>query len=98
MKLCFCNQKLDKSPLYDFSEAILANFAQHEQFTNEAEIPWTDLGLENSQLKKEYDRLRALSGYSLDDMSKFCIRHIYPSTVGQELEDQRQFLAKLGKK
>jgi hypothetical protein len=89
------NIELEKNHLADGINAV---FAQHPQFINKIEIDWVGLGLENSELKKEYDRLRTLSGYGINDMSKFCIVHIYASTVGQELEEQRELLAKLGKK
>ncbi|MBI2344859.1 hypothetical protein HYV10_02175 [Candidatus Dependentiae bacterium] len=98
LKLCNCSKSFNLIVEDDIETIILSNAAHHKQFTNGAEIPWVELGLEDSELKKEYDYLRTLSGYSVDDMSKFCIRHIYVSTVGQELEDQRQFLLKLGKK
>lgn len=97
-KLCSCSQQIKIPVIENIEEAVLANFAQHAQFTNGAEIPWAELGLENSDLKKEYDYLRTLPGYGIHDMSKFCIVHIYASTVEQELEDQRQILLKLGKK
>ncbi len=96
--LCTCQKSLNVPVVENIEEAILSNAAHHKQFTNGAEIPWADLGLENSELKKEYDYLRTLSGYGINDMSKFCIVHIYASTVGQELEDQRELLMKLGKK
>jgi hypothetical protein len=98
LKLCSCSKFLIISDIENFDEAVLANFAQDRQFTNDAEIPWAELGLENSGLKKEYDYLKTLPGYSLNDMSKFLITHIYASTLEQELEDQRQLLMKLGKK
>lgn len=97
-KICTCKKFLEFTKIENIEDIILASFAQHTQFTNDTDIPWAKLGLENSDLKKEYDRLQKIPGCSLDDMSVFRIIHIYASTVGQELEDTRQLLLKLGKK
>jgi len=98
VKLCSCLNHLQKTDIENFDDVIFASFVQHAQFTNDAEIPWVELGLESSEFKKEFDRLQLISGCALEDMSVFRINHIYASTVGQELEDQRQLLVKLGKK
>ena len=97
-KPCTCLKPLEIPKIENIEDVILASFVQHDQFTNKTEIDWQELGLENSELKKEYDRLNKIPGCSLDDMSIFRIIHIYASTVGQELDDQRELLVKLGKK
>ena len=83
LKLCECKKNFTIPEYKSFDDIIFASFVQHAQFTTDAEIPWTELGLENSDLKKEYDRLMNLPGCSLDDMSIFRINHIYVSTVEQ---------------
>ncbi|MBP9764781.1 hypothetical protein KBD08_00410 [Candidatus Babeliales bacterium] len=88
LKYCLCHSDLNRAQfLGNIEEVILANGAHHPQFANGAEIDWA--GLEHSDLKKEYDYLKTLPGYGIDDMSKFCIRHIYASTMAQVLQEQR---------
>ncbi len=97
-KPCGCNKKLKKlkniSPK-NIESVILAGFVQHPQFITNAEIDWKGLGLENSDLKKEYDHLKTIPGCSIDDMSQFCIRHIYPSTIADVLKEQEEMEARL---
>lgn len=97
---CKCTQFLEDLDLNSnfLKDGINAVFAQHSQFINDIEIDWLHLGLENSELKKEYEYLKTLPGYSINDMSNFLIVHIYASTVEQELEEQKKLLEKLGKK
>ncbi|MBI2352820.1 hypothetical protein HYV11_01080 [Candidatus Dependentiae bacterium] len=83
---CLCKAPLSQPIIDHIEEAILSNFAHHSQFTTDAEIHWQALGLQDSNLKKEYEYLKTLSGYSADDMSKFCINHIYAATVQDALE------------
>lgn len=73
--------------IFNIEEAILANFAQHPQFTNDSQIDFEGLKLLNSELHKEYEWLKTLSGFSMSDMSKFCIDHIYPSTIQDALNN-----------
>jgi hypothetical protein len=94
---CFSPWKIDDYG-YSLETKIMGFFAQHPQFTNHAEINWKGLELEDSDLKKEYEQFLKVKGVSQKDMSVFQINHMYASTVGQELEDQRQLLLKLGKK
>jgi|GEM_PF-935001 len=68
---------------------IMAFFAQHSQFTNGAPIDFEGLGLMNSDLKREYDYLLTLPGFSIHDMSHLWIRHMYAATV-QELVQEYQ--------
>ncbi|HSW75779.1 MAG TPA: hypothetical protein VLG50_01945 [Candidatus Saccharimonadales bacterium] len=85
-KSCECDQPTQQPKIESIEQAIMAFFAQHPQFTNGASIDWDGLGLTNSDLKKEYDDLCTLPGYSRNDMSKFWINHMYPSTIGHILE------------
>jgi len=98
-QLCTCANPW-KINDYDYSleTKIMGFFAQHPQFTNHAEINWKGLELENSELKKQYEHWLTIKGVSQKDMSVFQINHMYASRVGQEIEDQRQLLLKLGKK
>ncbi len=97
-KRCECKKSLFIPKLENIEEAIFANFAQHPQFTNDVKIDWDGLGLVDSDLKKEFDYLNTLPGYSINDMSKFCISHIYASTVEQVLQEQKEFEVRLKKK
>ncbi|HSX13839.1 MAG TPA: hypothetical protein VLE96_05410 [Chlamydiales bacterium] len=81
---CTCSDPTTHSELENIEEIVLANCAQHAQFTNDVEIHWEELGLKNSELKREYDFLLTIAGCSNPDMSRFCIRHIYVATL-QEL-------------
>lgn len=86
LRSCTCaNPTLTKN-LESFDLAAFANFAQHPQFTSGASIDWQGLGLADSDLKKEYDYLLTLNGFSIQDMSNFFINHLYPSTVEQALK------------
>lgn len=73
-------------PDEDNEQLIFANFAQHPQFTNGAEIRWEELRLQDSELRKEYTFLQTLPGCGRDDISQFCIVHIYPATL-KEIAD-----------
>jgi hypothetical protein len=97
-KPCQCGNSSLIPKIDNAEEAVLANFAQHPQFTNGAEIDWKGLGLEDSDLKKEYDYLNTLSGYGINDMSKFCIRHIYAATLEQVVEEQKNAMSMWGVK
>lgn len=87
---CICsNQSKHKS--YDsIDEAMMASFVQHPQFINNATIDFKGLGLTSSKLKNEYDRLLTIPGFSRNDMSRFCIDHIYSDTIKSILESQRK--------
>jgi len=98
LKACECQRPQSAGLFFNdqnIEEAVLANAAQHPQFTNDAQIDWAGLGLLDSDLKKEFDYLNTLSGYSIHDMSKFCINHIYASTAAQVLEEQKAVQATL---
>lgn len=88
LKPCNCNNPYPEKPIDSFDEAIMAFFAQHPQFTNGAEIQWEKLGLQNSEVKKEYDRLLTLKGFSRNDMSIFHINHMYASTIENVLKEK----------
>lgn len=94
-KSCTCKKPSKENPVKSFDEAIMAFFAQHPQFTNGAEINWQGLGLENSDLKKEYDYLRTLPGFSRENMSVFHINHMYASTIADVLKEQEEIEARL---
>ncbi|MBP6892595.1 hypothetical protein KBB68_03375 [Candidatus Babeliales bacterium] len=90
-KQCSClsktKQKIQKT---NIEKIILAGFVQHPQFITGAEIDWKGLGLENSNLKKEFDHLKTIPGCSVEDMSTFCIRHVYASTIADVLKEQEE--------
>ncbi len=92
---CKCSLVKNKKFKNNIEEIILANFAQHPQFITGAEINWKDLGLTNSNLKKEFDHLKTISGCSNDDMSQFCILHVYASTIADVLKEQEEMEARL---
>lgn len=85
-KPCRCTKPIAKLTINNIEQAVLANFAQHRQFITDAPIDFEGLELADSDLKKEYDYLQTLDGFSINDMSKFCIRHIYASTIEQALQ------------
>lgn len=85
-KPCTCNQPFTKPNIDNIEHGILANFAHHPQFTTEAEIDFAGLGLVGSDLQKEYDFLKTLSGFNAQDMNKFTINHIYAATIKEALE------------
>ena len=86
-KPCKCSNITEEiTTINNIEESITAFFAQHPQFTNHAQIDWQGLGLVDSDLHKEYEYLNTLPGYSVNDMSKFCIDHIYPATIKEALE------------
>lgn len=89
-KPCHCAHPTNQEKFDSIEEAIMAFFAQHPQFTNNAQIDFEGLGLSNSNLKKEYDYLLTLKGFSRKDMSKFHINHMYPSTITELLEHQKE--------
>jgi len=78
---CQCLHPTPKNSIQSIDEAIMAFFAQHPQFTNHQPIDFARFGLLDSDLKKEYDHLLTLPGFSRHDMSIFQIIHMYPSTV-----------------
>ena len=94
-KSCTCKKPSKENPVKSFDEAIMAFFAQHPQFTNGAEINWQGLGLENSDLKKEFDHLLTLPGFSRENMSVFQINHMYASTIADVLKEQKEMEARL---
>lgn len=95
-KPCTCSiHTQDVHSTTNIEEVILAGFVQHPQFITNADIDWKGLGLENSDLKKEFDHLKTIPGCSIDDMSTFCIRHVYPSTIADVLKEQEALEAKL---
>jgi hypothetical protein len=95
-RACTCTKscKLNNNTS-NIEEIMLTNSTHHSQFITGAEIDWKGLGLENSDLKKEYDHLKTIPGCSIDDMSQFCIRHIYPSTIADVLKEQEEMKARL---
>lgn len=86
-KACACKNPTQEQPIQAIEEALMAFFAQHPQFTNGAEIKWKELGLEHSDLKKEYDYLLTLPGFSRKDMSIFHINHMFASTIADALKE-----------
>ena len=69
---------------------IMAFFAQHSQFTNGAPIDFEGLGLMDSDLKKEYDYLLTLPGFSIHDMSHLWIRHMYAATLKEVVQEYQK--------
>lgn len=70
-------------------EAITNNAAEHTQFITGIDIPFEPLGLANSQLKREYDMRKQPKGFGIEDMSIFCIDHIYPALPSKaQVDDQ----------
>lgn len=90
-KNCNCSQENVLRKIEDFEHAIIACLTQHPQYTTNSEIDFEGLGLLDSDVKKEYDYLKSLKGYSREDMSKFFAYHIYPSTVKEVLESNPDF-------
>ncbi len=86
----------DKPSNINLETVLLAGFVQHPQFITNSEIDWKGLDLENSKLKKEFDYLKTIPGCSIDDMSQFCIRHVYPSTIADVLKEQEELQQQLG--
>lgn len=90
-KSCTCLTKCKLNNVFNNIEnIILTNSTQHFQFITGAEIDWKGLGLENSNLKKEFDHLKTIPGCSVEDMSTFCIRHVYASTIADVLKEQEE--------
>lgn len=92
---CLCAQPSMQQEINSIEEAIMAFFAQHPQFTNGSQINWDGFGLADSELKKEYDYLLTLPGFSRNDMSKFQIIHMYPDTIKNVLHEQKELQTKL---
>ncbi len=92
---CMCKTPTVHLPTINFEEIILGYFVQHPQFITNAEIDWKGLGLENSDLKKEFDHLKTIPGCSNEDMSVFCIKHVYASTIADVLKEQEEMEARL---
>lgn len=82
---CKCSIHFHEPIIDNIEQGILSNCVHHSQFSTEAEIDWQGLGLLSSDLHKEYEFLKTLAGFSTSDMSKFCINHIYPSTIKEAL-------------
>lgn len=87
---CQCVRPTPKKSITSIDEAIMAFFAQHPQFTNHAPIDFARFGLLDSDLKKEYDYLLTLPGFSRHDMSIFQIIHMYPSTIADVVAETNQ--------
>ncbi len=94
-KNCICSRLKLNSSIIDFEKIMLGYFAQHPQFITESEINWKDLGLEDSDLKKEFDYLKTIPGCSNNDMSIFTIKHVYTSTIEAVLKEQEELEAQL---
>ena len=92
-KHCFCNK--NKLVQLNMKKSIMAVFAQHAQFTNNEDIDFYNLGLMKSQLKKEYDYLKTLSGFSINNMENLHIDHIYPNVISDEMKSVQNQLAKI---
>lgn len=86
VKPCYCSNPSKIEELDSIETAIMAFFAQHPQFTNNAQIDFETLGLVESDLQKEYSYLISLPGFSVDNMTKFHILHMHPSTIRDALE------------
>lgn len=86
LKSCTCDNPTPEQNIESLDQALLAFFAQHPQFTNGADINWQGLGLADSNLKKEYEYLLTVPGFSSQNMSKILFHHMYPSTVEQALK------------
>lgn len=89
---CQCINPTPIQPIQDIDLAIMAFFAQHPQFTNLKPIDFEGLGLANSQIKKEYDYLLTLPGFSRLDMTIFHINHMYPSTIAAVLQESEEMV------
>lgn len=95
---CDCLYSFSNTKKIPLHLSLLAFFAQHPQFTNGAAIDFEGLGLMNSDLKKEYDYLLTLPGFSREDMSVFHINHMYASTIQEVLQSTQKIEAKMRQK
>lgn len=87
---CQCSHPTPVQPIQDIDLAMMAFFAQHPQFTNLKPIDFEGLGLANSKIKKEYDFLLTLPGFSRLNMTIFHINHMYPSTIAAVLQESEE--------
>ncbi|MFA5998764.1 MAG: hypothetical protein WC747_01965 [Candidatus Babeliales bacterium] len=90
LHVCSCLQPTVHTTIKSTKEALMAFFAQHPQFTNGAPIDFEGLGLMDSDLKREYDYLLTLPGFSIHDMSHLCIRHMYAATLQEVVQESRK--------
>ena len=51
---------------------------------------------ENSKFKAKYDYLQNVIGCNIENMSTFCISHIYASTIADVLKEQEELQKQLG--
>lgn len=94
-KSCLCKTPSESQTLQDAEAAILAFFAQHPQFTNNAEIQFDNQDLLNSDLHQEYNYFKSLPGFCERDMSFLYLDHIYPSTIKNAFDQDQDFIANL---
>jgi len=85
-KPCLCDIPSEPQKIGNTEEAIMAFFAQHPQFTNDAEIKFDSLEPMVLNLYQEYEYFKSLPGFSEKDMSYLYLDHIYPSTINDVLE------------
>ena len=83
---CTCNNIFKEPIIENIEQAILSCFASHPQFTTDAQIDWKGLGIEDSDLHREYEFLKTLNCLNTTDMGKFCINHIYAATIKEAIE------------
>ncbi len=91
-RICMCSNNGQLELVDDIENAVIASLTQHPQFTTSIDINFEELALENSCVQEEYNYYKKLSGFSREDMSRFFVTHIYPSTVKEVLESDKEFM------
>jgi len=77
---CTCTTKPPRKPLVlPIEEILLRGAAEHAQYITGEPIPFESLGIQGSNLEQEYMSRRQAAGFGIENMSCFCIDHIYPA-------------------
>lgn len=83
-KPCVCATKPTKKPLdFPVEEILLHGAAEHAQYITGEPIPFESLGIQGSALEQEYLSRYKPAGFGIENMTGFCIDHIYPSLPKQ---------------
>lgn len=69
-------------------DAIFANDIHYPHYPTSTDIK--NVENKESSIKEELDRLKSLKGFSLEDPRLFCLRHMYPDTLKNQLESMVQ--------
>lgn len=85
-KNCNCANPSKINPINNTQTAFLASLTQHPQFTTSANIDFEGLGLLDTNIHQEYTHLIAQQGYCRNNMQKYYVRHIHPSTIKDALK------------